>query len=399
MSDTGRVTTRLNRITWAALAAVFAAVGVSAFTLPYGPTRNLVDMIDGFAIAAVALGLRMAARRSPSRQLLTRMLPFATAATAVTCGWAALTQSGQPFVVIAAMATGVAAYDFGLATACVITATGVVAVDVGGLAYRVDAWGLLGVPLLMILGLLIGRLILGYRVQAEQSAALLAKAEQVRLEQRRTAALDERNRIAREIHDVLAHSLGSLGVQIQAARAVLTDRGDIDQAVDLLGRAQRSAAEGLTETRRALQALRSDTPPLAGALDELGADHRRRYETPVTVEVTGRARPTPPWRSPAPPKSPWSTPPSTRHTSRSSFDLTSATARRRSRSSTPPLTRRLSAQGWRRSTAATGSRACESGSSSSAALSTPVPATATGSSPPRSRNDQPADATADHRCG
>jgi hypothetical protein len=28
-----------------------------------------------------------------------------------------------------------------------------------------------------------------------------------------------------------------------------------------------------------------------------------------------------------------------------------------------------------------------------------VPATATGSSPPRSRNDQPADATADHRCG
>ena len=116
----------------------------------------------------------------------------------------------------------------------------------------------------------------------------------MRLEQRRTAALDERNRIAREIHDVLAHSLGSLGVQIQATRAVLTDRGDIDQAVDLLGRAQRSAAEGLTETRRALQALRSDTPPLAGALDELSADHRRRYETPVTVEVTGRARPLPP---------------------------------------------------------------------------------------------------------
>jgi signal transduction histidine kinase len=295
VSDTGWVTTGLNRITWAAaLAAVFAAVGVSAFTLPYGPTRNLVDMIDGFAIAAVALGLRMAAQRYPSRQLLTRMLPFAMAATAVTCGWAALTQSGQPFVVLAAMATGVAAYDFGLATACVITATGVVAVDVGGLAYRVDAWGLLGVPLLMILGLLIGRLILGYRVQADQSAALLAKAEQVRLEQRRTAALDERNRIAREIHDVLAHSLGSLSVQIQATRAVLTDRGDIDQAVDLLGRAQRSAAEGLTETRRALQALRSDTPPLAGALDELGADHRRCYETPVTVQVTGRARPLPP---------------------------------------------------------------------------------------------------------
>jgi len=103
---------------------VFAVVGVSAFTLPYGPTRNLVDMVDAFAIAAVALGLRMAAQHSPSRQLLTRMLPFAAAAAVVTCGWAALTQSGQPFVLLAAMATCVAAYDFGLETACVITATG-----------------------------------------------------------------------------------------------------------------------------------------------------------------------------------------------------------------------------------------------------------------------------------
>ena len=81
-------------------------------------------MVDAFAIAAVALGLRMAAQHSPSRQLLTRMLPFAAAAAVVTCGWAALTQSGQPFVLLAAMATCVAAYDFGLETACVITATG-----------------------------------------------------------------------------------------------------------------------------------------------------------------------------------------------------------------------------------------------------------------------------------
>ena len=52
VSDTGRVTTGLNRITWAAaLAAVFAAVGVSAFTLPYGPTRNLVDMIEENLVA------------------------------------------------------------------------------------------------------------------------------------------------------------------------------------------------------------------------------------------------------------------------------------------------------------------------------------------------------------
>jgi hypothetical protein len=64
------------------------------------------------------------------------------------------------------------------------------------------------------------------QVQVEQSAALLAKADQLREEQAKVAALDERARIAREIHDVLAHSLGALGLHIQAAQAVLTRQHD-----------------------------------------------------------------------------------------------------------------------------------------------------------------------------
>jgi signal transduction histidine kinase len=79
-------------------------------------------------------------------------------------------------------------------------------------------------------------------------------------EQRRADLLDERARIAREIHDVLAHSLGALGIQIQAARSVL--HKDADQASDLLAAAQQMAAEGLVETRRAVQALRTDTLPI-----------------------------------------------------------------------------------------------------------------------------------------
>jgi signal transduction histidine kinase len=280
----------LNRVTWAAVATILIVVGVSAFSLPYGVTRNLVDLIDASVIGALTLALWIAGQRFPSRTLLVKMLPYALAASAVTCGWAALTTSGGPFVILAAMATGAAAYDFGLPTACSVTAMGVVAVDAGGLGYGIGLWGLLGVPLLMVLGLLVGRLVLGYRVRAEQSTALLANAEQLRIEQSRAATLGERNRIAREIHDVLAHSLGSLGVQIQAAKAVLTDQGDVERAVELLTKAQRSAAEGLTETRRSLQALRSDTPPLADALDELGAEHRQQHLAPVTVEVTGRPR-------------------------------------------------------------------------------------------------------------
>ena len=77
----------------------------------------------------------------------------------------------------------------------------------------------------MVAGLIIGRNRGAYRIQAEQAAQLLAQREQLQAEQRRADLLDERARIAREIHDVLAHSLGGLGIQIQAARAVLTDHG------------------------------------------------------------------------------------------------------------------------------------------------------------------------------
>jgi signal transduction histidine kinase len=106
--------------------------------------------------------------------------------------------------------------------------------------------------------------------------------------------LDERTRIAREIHDVLAHSLGALGIQIQAAKAILTDSGNVDGAVKALTTAQRMAAEGLTETRRAVHALRVDTLPLGEELAAVVDTHRQRYHVPVTLETSGIARTLPP---------------------------------------------------------------------------------------------------------
>jgi signal transduction histidine kinase len=162
------------------------------------------------------------------------------------------------------------------------------------LAFGSAAWDVGGYPLILLLGLVFGRALRGFRVQAEQSAALLTKAEQLHLEQNRAATLDERNRIAREIHDVLAHSLGALGVQIQAAQAVLTDQADIERAVELLAQARRMVTEGLVETRRAVHALRADTPPLDQGVAELGAAHQGRHRAQVDFEVTGTPRSLPP---------------------------------------------------------------------------------------------------------
>ena len=90
---------------------------------------------------------------------------------------------------------------------------------------------------------------------------------------------------------MLAHSLGALGVQIQVARAVLTDQNDVPRAVEVLDQAHRMAIDGLAETRRAVHALRGDTLPLPAGLAQLSADHQRQHGAPVTFEVSGEPRP------------------------------------------------------------------------------------------------------------
>lgn len=286
--DTGWVLGKLN---WAVASVALAVVGVSTFTQPFGRTRNMVSEITAFTVAVLTLALWTATERSPAlRARLAGLLPFAWGAMAVTCGLASLTSSGGPFDLLAAMATVGAGNAFSLAVAGTITGAGVLAVGSAGLVYGIPIWELLFYPLTLVLGLLFGRLERGYRLQAEQSAALLANAGQLRQEQSRSATLDERNRIAREIHDLLAHSLGSLAVQIQAAQAVLTDQQDIGRAVELLGYARRTATEGLNETRRAVHALHAGTPPLREVLADLSTDHQRRYGARVSFEVTGAPR-------------------------------------------------------------------------------------------------------------
>ena len=44
---------------------IFLAIGVSTFTLPYGPTRNLIDMVDASVIGVLTLALLIAVQRLP----------------------------------------------------------------------------------------------------------------------------------------------------------------------------------------------------------------------------------------------------------------------------------------------------------------------------------------------
>ena len=81
-----------------------------------------------------------------------------------------------------------------------------------------------------------------------------------------SAALAERSRVARELHDVLAHSLSALALQLEGTR-LLARRSDADpDVIDGLERAHHLAVSGLGEARQAISALRGDDLP---ALEDL----------------------------------------------------------------------------------------------------------------------------------
>lgn len=171
-----------------------------------------------------------------------------------------------------------------------VLGAGCAAVWVGGGVSGASEAALLSYPLLFCAGQLAGLNRRAYRVRAEQAAAMLAQVQELRAEQRRVAVLDERARIAREIHDVLAHSLGALSIQVQAARVLLTDHGDhrdVERAAAMLTVAQRMTSEGLAETRRAVQALRSDPPPLEEQLTAMAQAHEQLHGTAVRLRLTG----------------------------------------------------------------------------------------------------------------
>jgi signal transduction histidine kinase len=117
-----------------------------------------------------------------------------------------------------------------------------------------------------------------------------AQAELTRQEQARGAALAERARLAREIHDVLAHSLSALAVQIETAAALLERDRTADAAV-VVDRAGRLVRDGLTETRRAVAALRGDPLPLPDLVKALtdGAGYELVGEPRPLAAETGLA--------------------------------------------------------------------------------------------------------------
>lgn len=97
----------------------------------------------------------------------------------------------------------------------------------------------------------------------------------------------ERQRIAREMHDVLAHSLSGLAVHLEVAR-VLAEREDVTRELrEAVGQAGQLARAGLSEARSVIEMLRDEPPPGPRQLRRLADEFERRTGCPCRVTITG----------------------------------------------------------------------------------------------------------------
>ncbi|WP_163513282.1 sensor histidine kinase [Fodinicola acaciae] len=138
----------------------------------------------------------------------------------------------------------------------------------------------------LIFGMAMGTLALGAFAIVVQLLIAARRQNEITARARAQAAvLAERQRLAREMHDLLAHTLSAQVVHLEGARLLL-EHDRFEQAKTQVARAVRLARDGLSETKRALEALRGDDVRLADRLGELASDFHGNCEVHV-VEPEG----------------------------------------------------------------------------------------------------------------
>src|SRR5262249_46111384 len=175
--------------------------------------------------------------------------------------------------IVVAVAIAATAERFEQPAVLAVTATGIVAL-LASAAYldaRGPLFGAALVPFAMLAGL------------ARHEYVRRAHEAELRAH---SAALNERVRLSRELHDVLAHSLAALAIQLESAEALLAEHGDPERALEHVRRSRELAVDGLVETRSAVAALRGDAAPLPVALARLVDGHGG-----ARLQVEGEPRP------------------------------------------------------------------------------------------------------------
>jgi signal transduction histidine kinase len=275
--------TRVSRLDVALGLAVVAGAELEVWVPVLGSGAGSAGHRPALAAAALVAGTALIIRRAAPLPVLAVVL----AAVQVQI-WLAGTESvtGLAAVLVALFAVGVAADR---RTALLGLAAALWWVLLQGEDLADHAFGLLvtGGPWVA------GRLVRGRQLLLDE---LARRNTELKAEQRKTALLavaEERARIARDLHDVVAHSLTIMIVQAEAAEAHLASpRGDVGRAVEALTAVQQVGRSALEEARRLVGALAEDgdaglsPSPTLGDVEAL-VETVRTTGLQVDLRVTG----------------------------------------------------------------------------------------------------------------
>jgi signal transduction histidine kinase len=189
-------------------------------------------------------------------------------------------------VAVVGVATLGAASYMELTLAFVIAGLGIAATAVGVAFTGHDAAVIGGATSGAAAGIAMGIVRRQAQARAEHTAQLALAEQRTEVEHARAEMLAERNRVAREVHDVLAHTLSALAVQMEALDSMLEDGAtSVQEAVQ---RSRSLVVSGLDETRHAVHALRDE--PVAAA-DQIAA---LAEQSGAGFELRGAPRSLPP---------------------------------------------------------------------------------------------------------
>jgi signal transduction histidine kinase len=155
-------------------------------------------------------------------------------------------------------------------------------------------------PILIVAGVwLAGRTVRNRALVSAELHEAAVRAEEAREAESEAAVRGERARIARELHDLIAHSVSTMIVQAGGARRILD--ADPARAVEAAERIERTGREALAEMRRLLGVMRpgeGDSEPARAPQPSLAGlaalvESVRASGQPVTLQVMGHPRPLP----------------------------------------------------------------------------------------------------------
>ncbi len=264
-----------------------------ALRFPLGaPTGMAIPFLVGLALLLVQVVPLLWRRSHPSVVLL---LVAAAFAARVLLGF---NPGIAGFGLLVAMYS-VAAYEWGVRRLVFLVVAGlgfIAGFVVFGVTGNPRSFAITVPSLFFVAAWLIGDYLRTRRAYVAQLEERAARLERERDQDRRLAADEERTRIARELHDVVAHDVSVIAIQAGAARAVQATRPEV--AAQALGLIETTARETLIELNRLLGVLRANNGATADRRPQPGisqlpglVEELRAAGLEVDARVEGEARP------------------------------------------------------------------------------------------------------------